>query len=194
MAQPSKGRLKIVNFVRYSNTLEKSNTAIQEQEATPIPRAIENPTWTIKRPIIQCHIPGILKKDTQSDQVRKSVTLEHIHEHYPKEYWTHVYIDGSAEDAVKNGGAGIYIQYSNGEEEKHMATTGANSSNYRAEVEAIRIGADKISNSHHNQERVVFLTDAKSVLQALEGRQDKKLSSLFAKNISFFLESKAYPV
>ena len=44
--------------------------------------------------------------------------LEYLQTHYPKEFWTHGYTDGSAENAVRNGGAGVYIQYPGGKEDK----------------------------------------------------------------------------
>ncbi|XP_060571271.1 ribonuclease H-like [Ruditapes philippinarum] len=36
-----------------------------------------------------------------------------IADEYPQESWTHIYTDGSATAAIKDGGAGIYIQHTN---------------------------------------------------------------------------------
>ena len=45
-----------------------------------------------------------------------------------------IYTDGSAKNAVKNGGAGIYIKYPDGQEENISKPTGVYSTNYKAEV------------------------------------------------------------
>lgn len=89
-----------------------------------------------------------------------------------------MYTDGSAEEAVQNGGAGIYIKYPSGEEEKHAFATGTYSSNYKAESEAIKTGANILKQKELKQVQVVFFTDAKSVLQALEGKRDIALNDL----------------
>ena len=75
-------------------------------------------------PIIQCTIPGVGQKDSQSGPERKSLTQEYLETNYPKESWTHGYTDGSAENALRNGGAGVYIQYAGGKEDKISLATG----------------------------------------------------------------------
>ena len=54
----------------------------------------------------------------------KALTLEYIQEHFPRDTWTRVYTDGSANKAVRNGGAGVYIQCPEGEEEQIPTPTG----------------------------------------------------------------------
>nr|KAG5711684.1 hypothetical protein BaRGS_016866 [Batillaria attramentaria] len=44
--------------------------------------------------------------DNQSDIVKRTLTLAMIAEKYPEEGWIQAYTDGSATDAVSNGGAG----------------------------------------------------------------------------------------
>ena len=39
-----------------------------------------------------------------------TLTLEMLEEKYPKADWTHVYTDGSEEDAVRNGGSDVFIR------------------------------------------------------------------------------------
>ena len=89
--------------------------------------------------------------------------------------WVHVYTDGSADDAVRNGGAGIFIRYPNDQEDRHQLPTGAHSTNYKAEVEAIKKAAEVLVDNTFT--KVVILTDALSVLQALEA-EDKNLNDL----------------
>ena len=67
-----------------------------------------------KRLNIYCDIPGIQKKDTRNDSEKKLLALELIHLNYAQESWIHVYTDGSADEAIQNGGAGIYIQFPGG--------------------------------------------------------------------------------
>jgi ribonuclease HI len=77
-----------------------------------------------------------------------------------------VYTDGSATNATTKGGAGIYIQYPNGEQQSEAIPTGLHGSNYKAEGEAIIHAVHTIKCKLENTQ-VVFLTDALSVLQAL---------------------------
>ena len=99
---------------------------------------------------------------------------------YPKESWTFGYTDGSAENAVRNGGAGVYIQYTGGKEDKISLATGLYSKDYKAEAEALKTAASHIEVSTHASPNVVLLTvtDALSVLQALQSNWDTELNDL----------------
>nr|XP_022335859.1 ribonuclease H1-like [Crassostrea virginica] len=92
-----------------------------------------------------------------------------LDEKYPSENWARVYTDGSATNATTNGGAGVYIEYPNGEKQSMAIPTGLHCSNYKAEEEALLHAANYIINNAeaHENIQVVFLTDALSVLQAL---------------------------
>ena len=85
-----------------------------------------------------------------------------------------MYTDGSAENAVQNGGAGIYIQYPGGREDKISLATGLYSTNYKAEAAA------HIEVSTHAFYSVVLLTDALSILQALQSNRDTDHNDLSA--------------
>ena len=56
-------------------------------------------------------------------------------------------------NAVRNGGAGIYIQYPGGREGKISLATGLYSTNYKAEVEALKTAAAHIEVSTHASQR-----------------------------------------
>ena len=105
---------------------------------------------------------------------------EYLKTNYPKESWTHGYSVGSAENAVRNGGAGVYIQYAGGKEDKISLATGLYSTNYKAEAEALKTAAAHIEVSTHDSPNVVLLTDALSVLQALQSNRDTELNDLSA--------------
>ena len=79
---------------------------------------------------------------------------------------------------VRNGGAGVYIQYAGGKEDKISLATGLYSTNYKAEAEALKTAAAHIETSTHASLKVVLLTDALSVLQALQSNRDTELNDL----------------
>ena len=78
-----------------------------------------------------------------------------------------MHTDGSATHATAKGGAGIYIQYPNGEQQSEAIPAGLHCSNYKAEGEAIIHAAHTIKRKVDNNTQVVFLPDALSVLQAV---------------------------
>ncbi|KAK7099101.1 ribonuclease H1-like [Littorina saxatilis] len=88
---------------------------------------------------------------------------------YPSESWIHVYTDGSATDAVPNGGSGVYAVFPDGHTITVNTPTGKHCSNYSAEVQALMQAASTIQNSTSDCLRVVFLTDALTVLEAVAG-------------------------
>ena len=143
------------------------------------PPCLAVPAWSGRTfPVIRCTIPGVGQKDSQSGPERKSHTQEYLETNYPKESWTHGYTDGSAENAVRNGGAGVYIKYAGGKEDKISLATGLYSTNYKAEAEALKTAAAHIEASTHTSLKVVLLTDALSVLQALQSNRDTEINDL----------------
>ena len=89
----------------------------------PLP-CLADPAWSERTsPIIRCTIPGVGQKDSQSGPERNCLTQEYLETNYPKESWTLGYTDGSAENAVRNGGVGVYIQYAGGKEDKISLAT-----------------------------------------------------------------------
>ena len=87
---------------------------------------------------------------------------------------------GSAENAVRSGGAGVHSQYPGGKENKIRLTTSLYSTNYTAEAEALKAVAGHIEVSTHASPNVVLLTDTLSVLQALQSNRDTELNDLSA--------------
>ena len=73
---------------------------------------------------INCSIPGIKEKASQTRDERNWYTNAHLNINFPKESWTRVYTDGSTEDSSKNGGAGIYIRYLDGNVDEISIPTG----------------------------------------------------------------------
>ena len=60
-----------------------------------------------------------------------------IDEKYPQESWIHVYTDGSATNAVENGGEGILVHFPGGETAEASAATGKHCTNYHAEASTL---------------------------------------------------------
>ena len=98
--------------------------------------------------------------------VMKALTQEMLDTLYPLTSWTQVYTDGSADSAIKNGGAGVYIKYPDGRTENLATPGGKRCTNFKAEALAIETATDHLV-QHRQHGNCVFLTDSKSVLQKL---------------------------
>ena len=73
------------------------------------------PLWNAKAPVVvKDSIPGIAKKDSMSLQDLETKTSDFINTNYPSELWIRVYTDGAAEEAVRNGGGGVLIEWLDG--------------------------------------------------------------------------------
>jgi ribonuclease HI len=70
-----------------------------------------------------------------------------------------VHTDGSATHATAKGGAGIYIQYPNGEQQSEAIPAGLHCSNYKAEGEAIIHAAHTIKRKVDNNDSVEMLVE-----------------------------------
>ena len=124
--------------------------------------------WVEDQPDIEVYttVPQLIPE--QDDIAKKALTLAMIAEKYPKEAWTHVYTDGSATNAVADGGAGIAVKFPDDETKNSMFPTGKHCTNYRAEAEALMQAASAVQTSANESHQVVFLSDALSVLQAFQ--------------------------
>ena len=179
LSQPTKGRLKRESFIHQSRILERRQEDILDHGPKEILPCLAIPAWGGRTSlIIRYTIPGVGQKDSQSGPERKSLTQEYLETNYPKVSWTLGYTDGSAENAVRNGGAGVYIHYAGGKEDKISLSTGLYSTNYKAEAEALKTVAAHTEVSTHASPNVVLLTDALSVLQTLQSNRDTELNDL----------------
>ena len=179
MKMPTRGRLKRSSFIQESRVRERKNPELLEHTASPLPRNTAVPAWKKEAyPIIRTTIPGVCNKETQSDLARKALALDHIQANYPPDLWTHAYTDGSATEATRDGGGGVYVRYTNGEEHCAIAT-GKFSTNFRAEAEALKTAAERLTrNRNVTHDNIAIFTDALSVLQALQSPKTKELNEL----------------
>jgi ribonuclease HI len=89
-----------------------------------------------------------------------------------------VYTDGSAAEATRDGGAGVFIKYTVCEE-KLALPTGKYSTNFRAETVALCTAATTVKeNAARTTGQVVLFTDALSVLQTLRSSRNKEMNDL----------------
>ena len=176
---PTKGRLKRSSFIHQSRLLERRDPELLDHEVRKILPYTVTPSWERhKLPTITKTIPGIISKDSQSDIARRSLTLDYIHTNFPENEWTHAFTDGSATEATRDGGGGVYIKFR--EEELHISIpTGKYSTNFRAEATALKTAATEIrKNIHKGHRKVAIFSDALSVLDALQNPRKRELNEL----------------
>ena len=129
---------------------------------------------------IKTTILRITSKENQSEAGFRALALEEIVKHYPAASWTHIYTDGSTENATRNGGCGAYIKRPGKPPFSVSAPGGILCSNYRAEVLALLNATETIISREKKPKKAVFLTDSLSALQApMSGEPDttqKKLT------------------
>ena len=93
----------VYKYQRLNKVFKNSNKTIQSKLSS-LPESFPqvNRSFTIRNTI-----QGLTKG--QDDNIKKQQTLAYIDEHYPHESMIHVYTDGSATNAVQDGGAGSII-------------------------------------------------------------------------------------
>ena len=114
----------------------------------------------------------------------RALALEEIDKHYPASSWTHIYTDGSAENATRKGGCGAYIKRPGNPPFSVSAPGGILCSNYRAEVLALLNATETIISWEEKPKKVVFLTDSLSDLHALMSGEPDTMQKKLTENIS----------
>ena len=103
-------RLKRSSFVHNSRNLERQHLQDLPKDNLPLSPALLPTPWEADHhgePAINVNVKCVGPRNTQCDTSKQALTLAMIDEQYPSEAWIHVYTDGSATNAVKNGGAGV---------------------------------------------------------------------------------------
>ena len=80
---------------------------------------------------------GIQAKEHHTDEELRSLTLEALSAASLSITWARAYTDGSAEEAAKNGGSGVFIELPSGRSIRKSVATRQLSTNYRAETYAL---------------------------------------------------------
>ena len=176
ICQPTKNRLRRKSFNHIAQTL----TQQQVPQALNLPsdrelfqNCIHLETTNVQ---IRKDIPGIERKADFSPAALKAITEDFMDRNYNPTQWTRVFTDGSAEEAVRNGGGGVYIEHQNGQRTSATVPTGEVSTNFRAEQSAVLLAANALL-SGNTGTNVVFLCDCQSVLESLQSLPNDKLSS-----------------
>ena len=164
----TKNRLKRKSFKHKLKDLQKENADLLEADPGKCEELIMS-VWASREslPEVRTEIPGLAAKGTQAPELQKALTLEMIQSRYPKSTWTHVFTDGSAENAVGNGGSGAYIRRPDGTTSSLSIPAGDLSSNYRAEVHALKAATELLIEEDCNQQNIVLLSDFLSALQSV---------------------------
>ena len=82
---------------------------------------------------------------------------------------TCVWTDRSADAGVLNGGAGVYIERSDGEEHQLRLAAGRICSSFRAEMTALRAALQFLTDNPEHADDPVVCTDSQSALATLQG-------------------------
>ena len=166
LSEPTKNRLKrqSPNHLLKKNVQDLPDILPENHK----PESLQDyDEWTFSDISINYQVPGIEVKSSLSEPELKAYTLEMMHRNYPQEIWTHIFTDGSAEGAVKNGGAGVYVRYPDGSTTSSTYPTGKISTNFRAEACAILQATKTLNQSGRITENTVIFTDCKSVMQSI---------------------------
>ena len=163
----TKNRLKRKSFKHKLKDLQKENAGLLEVDPGKCEELMS--VWALWKslPEVRTEIQGLAAKRTQAPELQKALTLEMIQDRYPKSTWTHVFTDDSAENAVRNRGSGAYIRRSDGTTSSLSIPAGDLSSNYRAEVHALKAATELLIEENCNQQNFVLLSDSLSALQSL---------------------------
>ena len=183
MDKPTRTRLKSrSSFVHESRNLSELHQVETPQtlpiRMTDLPQPWKKDHTKLK---ISTTVPGVLQGETQDESAKRALTEALIDDLYPREAWIHAYTDGSARDAVADGGAGVYIKSPEGQSIRKGIPTGKHCTNYAAETEALKAATEYVLELDTDSNQVVFLTDALSVLQALEGNKLPQLEEKLQK-------------
>ena len=120
-------------------------------------------TWPQKR-LLRTNIPGITVKKDQSNIELKTLTMEEIDKRYPATTWIHIYTDGSAENAIRNG---VFIKRPGFPSVSLSKPGGSLCSNYKTELLALYNATGALKLWERNPPKTVFLSNSLSALQSL---------------------------
>lgn len=171
----TQNRLKRKSFNHLAKGLTRRHREVlpkNPEEREPLQDTEE---WNIQqdRVLYATEVPGVTKKGDQPDHMLKTLTLEMLHTTYSASDWTRVYTDGSADAAIRNGGSGFFVKHPDGNTASRSLPAGGLSTNYRAELTALRTAAEMICQDQPRPQNVVFLIDCRSVIQRLQSPSEQ---------------------
>jgi len=164
LAQPTKNRLKRQSLNHLYKDLRGRYREVTDVPYQPLPDACWRPDQEAD---ITLHmtVPGITSRE-QLPADLLALTKSMIEDQYPQHTWTHVFTDGSSEEAVRQWSSGVYIRFPD-RDKTISAPGGTLCSNYRAEVLAISTAAEYLAECGKQLGNVVIFTDSVSTMQTL---------------------------
>ena len=115
--------------------------------------------------------------------------MEEIDKRYPATTWTHIYTDGSAENAIRNGGCGIFIKRPGLPSVSLSKPGGSLCSNYKAKLLALYNATEALKLSERKPQKAVFLSDSLSTLQFLTSETPDDSQKRLMDNINELAQS-----
>ena len=110
------------------------------------------------RATIFLEVPGLVPVEQQIPTQQMALALEMLEEKYPQAEWTHIYTDGSAEDAVRNGDSLVFVRTPTRQTVICSNATGRKCSNFKAETSALQNAVAYIAEM--KPQKTVILTDS----------------------------------
>ena len=132
LQEPTKNRLKRQSINHSSKALQRKIQDVLPQNQQGIETLKDYEEWMTSNFDIRLELPSVKRKEDHSEPALKALTLETIYQQYPTNSWAHVYTDGSAEEAVRNGGGGVLMLFPDGTRSSKAVPTGKVSTNFRA--------------------------------------------------------------
>ena len=111
---PTKNRLKRQSPNHLVKALQQKHRIPSSARSQPLDMLQNNDDWQTETSTIILDIPGIQTKDHHTDEELRSLTPEALSVAYPSTTWARAYTDGSAEEAAKNSGGGVFIKLPDG--------------------------------------------------------------------------------
>ena len=181
---PTKNRLKRQSPNHLVKALQQKHRTPSSARNQPLEMLEKYEDWQVETPTIILDIPYIQAKDHHTDEELRSLTLETHSVAYPSITLAKAYTDGSAEEAAKNGGGGVFIKLADGRSIRKSVATGQQSTNYRAEAYALLTAAQTLNQEERLPTNTVFLTDCRSILQSLQSPGGDQIFSSIRQELS----------
>ena len=176
-------RIKKKSILSIAETLNQNYKMPEKREQICLFDINQHPSKRFEKPTIKQNLKTAQTKK-EADETSLMLTASATIQDYPDK-WIHIYTDGSATKGTSNAGYGCRIEFPNGSCTELSNSCGIYCSNYDAESEAISKSLDFISSQFeinpNEKHSIVIFTDAKSVLQSLEG---ENVSDVRLKEIS----------
>ncbi|KAK3751629.1 hypothetical protein RRG08_012690 [Elysia crispata] len=109
IASKPKKRLKRTNFTASALQIHKRLDLPDLKPDAPLQTSIDWPSWSQQsHPEIAKDIDGISTKRSMSKSLLRCVTQDMLKEKYPSDHWIRAFTDGSASEAIRDGGADLH--------------------------------------------------------------------------------------